>query len=91
MLIFHKGDKSVTVYIEYVIIDNIIIDYFMLKVSLSLTGTPFRKRRLFLCAVIGAFIALLYPLLYNVKAIMIAVKVFTGFLMVLLSTNFNSF
>ena len=57
------------VYIEYVLIDNFIIDYLMLKATFNLTGMPVKKRRLFLCAFLGAAIALMYPLMQSFRIV----------------------
>lgn len=79
-----------TIYIEYVIIDNVIIDYLMLKATFVLMGIPSRKGRLFLCAFLGAIIALIYPMLKFSDIILTAVKIMSGILIVLLSANFKS-
>ena len=51
------------VYIEYVLIDNFVIDYLLLKATFAVTGYPYSKGRLFLCAFLGSLFALLYPLI----------------------------
>ena len=79
-----------TVYIEYVIIDNLIIDYLMLKATFALTGYPCARGRLFLCALLGAVIALLYPLLEINGVILALVKICSGLIIVLLSAEFSS-
>lgn len=80
-----------TVYIEYVIIDNLIIDYLMLKATFVLTGKTIGRGRLFLCAFFGAAVALTYPLLQTFNVILSTVKILTGLLIVLLAANYNSF
>ena len=80
-----------TVYIEYVIIDNLIIDYLMLKATFALTGKPYKRGRLFLCAFLGAIIALVYPALEVNSLILTCVKIASGLLIVLLSAEFSSF
>ena len=52
-----------TVYIEYVLIDNFIIDYLLLKTSLALSGVMVKRARLFFCAFLGAGFALLLPVI----------------------------
>ena len=79
-----------TVYIEYVIIDNVIIDYLLLKATFALTGYVCVRKRLFLTAFLGALIALVYPLLDGVPIIMTAVKVLTGFLLTLVATTYKN-
>ena len=79
-----------TVYIEYVLIDNFLIDYLLLKATFSTTGIRVRKGRLFLCAIIGAFTALIYPLLENFYFLQTIFKIFSGLLIVLLAVKFSS-
>ena len=79
-----------TVYIEYVIINNVIIDYLMLKATFVLTGNPIRKRRLFLCAFLGGIIALIYPALEINQIILTLVKVTAGLLIILLASEYKS-
>ncbi len=79
-----------TVYIEYVIINNVIIDYLMLKATFLLTGNPIKKRRLFLCAFLGGIIALVYPALEINQTILTLVKIASGLLIVLLASEYKS-
>ena len=81
---------EMTVYIEYVIINNVIIDYLMLKATFVLTGNPIRKRRLFLCAFLGGVIALIYPALEINQTILTLVKIMSGVLIVLLAGQYKS-
>lgn len=79
-----------TVYIEYVIINNVIIDYLMLKATFLLTGNPIDKRRLFLCAFLGGVIALVYPALEISQIILTLVKIMSGLLIVLLASKYKT-
>ena len=78
-----------TVYIEYVLLDNFVIDYLLLKATFATTGKKYSKGRLFLCAFLGAVIALLYPLLKVNQIILTAVKVLSGLLIILISNKFE--
>lgn len=78
-----------TVYIEYVLIDNFIIDYLLLKATFATTATSVKKGRLFLCAFFGAIVALTYPLI-GVNAISISIKILCGLLMPLIGASPNS-
>ena len=69
-----------TVYIEYVLIDNLVIDYLLLKATLSLTGINYKKGRLFLCAIFGAMVALIYPLI-KIKTISTLIRFLCGFIL----------
>jgi len=79
-----------TVYIEYVLIDNFVIDYLMLKATFATTGKNVVKRWLFLSSFLGAVIALIYPLIQVHTAILTCIKICSGLLMVLISTRFSS-
>ena len=78
-----------TVYIEYVIINNVIIDYLMLKATFVLTGNPIHKRRLFLCAFLGGIVAMVYPALEVNQIILTLVKIASGLLIVLLASEYK--
>lgn len=77
------------VYIEYAIIDNLIIDYFLLKATLTTTGKSLKKVRLFLCAILGTGVALVYPLLYRHRWILNIVKLLTGVTLILLASEYK--
>ena len=77
-----------TVYIEYVIIDNLVIDYLLLKATFAITGMQVLRRRLLFCAVLGAAVALIYPLLSDKVVISTLVKGCAGLLIVLLATKY---
>ena len=79
-----------TVYIEYVIIDNLIIDYLMLKATFALTGITPSRGRLFLSAFFGSAVALLYPLLEVSAVILTLVKIFTGLTIMLFASSYKS-
>ena len=79
-----------TVYIEYVIIDNVVIDYLMLKATFALTGIRSSRGRLFLCSFFGAAVALIYPLIESVTAISVVLKILSGLLIVCLAAKYNT-
>ncbi len=79
-----------TVYIEYVLIDNFIIDYLMLKASLTLSASAVSRVRLLFCAFLGALFALFYPLLSVNAVLLTTIKVCFGLLLVLLAGKFKS-
>lgn len=79
-----------TVYIEYVLIDNFVIDYLLLKATFVIMGISISQWRLFLCAFLGAIFALALPLL-NFNAVLVgAIKVLFGLLLVTLSARFRN-
>lgn len=79
-----------TVYIEYVLIDNFLIDYLLLKATFSTTGISVRKGRLFLCAIFGAVTAIVYPFFENFYILQTVFKIFSGLLIVLIAVKFSS-
>ncbi len=78
------------VYIEYVLIDNLVIDYILIKLTLRILGYQPKKARLFLCALLGAVFALVSPLLYFNAVLLTAYKIISGLLIFILSTKFLS-
>ena len=78
-----------TVYIEYVLIDNFFIDYLLLRAALKTAGISVNRLRLFFSALIGAGVALVYPLLEIHPAILFAVKMLSGGLIVLTAAKFG--
>ena len=80
-----------TVYVEYVLANNLIIDYLLLKATFKATAKPVPKKRLFFCAFLGAFFSLVYPLIGVDGIILSIIKVVFGLLFVLASARFETF
>ena len=78
-----------TVYIEYVIINNLIIDFLLLKATFIFTGNPYKGRRLFLCAFLGAIISLVFPLVSFGGVLLTCLKVMSGLLIILLASRYK--
>lgn len=79
-----------TVYIEYVLINNLIIDYLLLKATFNLTGKSVSNGRLLFCAFLGAVFAILYPLVTVNKIIIGIAKVVFGFILTFIACkNFS--
>ena len=79
-----------TVYIEYVLIDNFVIDYLLLKTTFSLARAKVKRGRLAVCATLGAAISLFYPLIEGVLAVSIPLKFCVGLLLVSLARKHQS-
>ncbi len=73
------------VYVEYVFIDNLVIDYLLLKLTLQVLGVKPKKARLFLCALLGAGFALLMPVFTFNNIALIFYKCFSGIIIFCLS------
>ena len=80
-----------TVYIEYVLIDNFIIDYLLMKATFAITGRSATKKRLFVCAFFGAVFALILPLVQNFDLFTIIYKIITGLFLVLIAKKNYTF
>ena len=78
------------VYVEYVFINNFIIDYLLLKTALILSGVKVKKSRVVLCALLGTGFALVFPLIDLPAPLLTAVKICTGLFLVLLSAKYLS-
>ncbi|MBE5757063.1 MAG: hypothetical protein E7342_04600 [Clostridiales bacterium] len=78
------------VYIEYALIDNILIDYWLLKFTLVLTKNKVKFWRLLFCAFLGSIFSLITPLIKASTPFLIVIKVIMGLLIVLLSTKFRN-
>ncbi len=79
-----------TVYIEYVLIDNFIIDYLILKATFALTGLSVRRGRLLFCSFLGASFALLYPLLNSSVIILTLIKLGFGLFLVAVASRYKT-
>lgn len=76
-----------TVYIEYVLFNNFIIDMSLLSAAAKVTRLKTLRTRIFIASIIGAGIALCYPLLSgNVR---IFFKIITGFLLSFIAVKEN--
>ncbi len=80
-----------TVYIEYVILDNLLIDYFLLKATFLISGANYSKRRVLACSFLGAFFALIFPLTESIFIVNVIVKVLAGVVIILSANSYASF
>ncbi|MBE7086773.1 MAG: hypothetical protein E7369_00550 [Clostridiales bacterium] len=79
-----------TVYIEYVLIDNFVLDYLFLKATFHLTNIPSSKGRLLFCAFLGSVFALIYPLIRLGSVGTAVIKILFGLLLTLISGKFKT-
>ena len=78
-----------TVYIEYVLINNFIIDFFLLKTTFLLSGKSAKIYRLILASIFGSVVALIYPLV-NLSPILTALfKLLVGIMLLVISKNYS--
>lgn len=78
-----------TVYVEYVLINNFIIDYVLLYLSQLLAKKHVKKTSTLIASFIGAIISLVYPLVEKYFILSILLKICTGMLLVAVSAKFN--
>ena len=90
MVTLSVREGMMTVYIEYVIIDNFVIDYMLLKATFAITGSNCSKTWLFLCAIIGAGFALLIPLMNFNSILVTLIKIVFGLLLVVIAGRYKS-
>ena len=79
------------VYIEYVIIDNFVIDYLILFFTKSILNSKIRKLNMFISVVFGVVSAVILPL-FSIKIIyLICVKIMIGLIMVIILKKYANF
>lgn len=79
------------VYIEYVIIDNFLLDFLLLKLALVKKRTSIYKGGLYYGSAIGTLVAIILPLVKMPTILLLIIKTFLGIIMLLCSANFHSF
>ena len=78
------------VYIEYVIIDNLVMDYLLLKFTAQLLKIKYKKGMVFLGAVIGTLGAVFMPLLALPNNFAFLLKVALGLLIAFVGVSHKS-
>ena len=75
-------------YIEYVIIDNFIINFLLLKVSMASSRVKTSKLKLCISAGVGTVVAVVMPLFKISGAFLVLIKINLGLLMVLIAGEY---
>lgn len=78
-----------TVYIEYVFIDNFVIDLLLFMTAFKITGKPVPKVRIVICSFLGAVFALLYPLITENVYFITAAKILFGLFLTFCAAKFS--
>ncbi len=79
-----------TVYIEYVIINNFIIDYLLLRFTFIFTGQKVNRIRLIILSLIGAIFSLVFPLIKMGNFYLTIIKILFGTLLVAVSARYKN-
>ena len=79
-----------TVYVEYVFIDNFVIDLLLFKTTFKITGKDVSRVRLIFCALLGACFTLFYPLITENIFIITASKILFGLFLTFCAAKFSS-
>lgn len=79
------------VYIEYVIFDNLIIDYLIVYFTGLIASIKFKRLNMLLSVLCGVVSAVILPLFSIKTAYLIVVKILTGFLMVAFLKKYANF
>ena len=77
-------------YIEYVIIDNFIIDYLLLKTTMVSSRVKTKNLRLVLSSIIGTIVAVIMPFFEMSNGFLILLKLNLAFIMVIIAGEFLS-
>ncbi|MBQ3572343.1 MAG: sigma-E processing peptidase SpoIIGA, partial [Clostridia bacterium] len=80
-----------TIYIEYVIIDNFVFDYILLLLALKSKAKIIKKRRVLLSASFGTFFAIIFPFLYFNEIVLFGLKILIAFCMIAIADKFEDF
>ena len=75
------------VYVEYVIIDNLIIDFLLLKLSTKTAQVRSSLTRLILSSVIGTAVAVIMPLFSINSVLQVIIKLLLSITMCLISAK----
>ena len=86
----NQGERM-EVYIEYVIIDNFIVDMLILLFTCIVLGSKVNKFRLILSTLIGVVGAIFMPLIFLSGIVMLVIKLLLGVLMVAVLKKYPSF
>ena len=80
-----------TLYIEYVLIDNLVIDYLLLSLIEVSIKSKFGLKRKICATLIGVISAIFLPFIYKLKILVIIYKILTSCLMVLVLQKYTKF
>lgn len=77
------------VYVEYVILDNLVIDYLLLKATFSILKSQTNRLRILLSSIVGAFYALIFPIMNLPMVVTLIFKVVSGASLIRIGCKYN--
>ena len=80
-----------SVYIEYVILDNLIINYIILSTTFACIGETVSKKRKLLSATIGTIFVILMPFISQANFILLCYRLVLGVIMIVVASKLISF
>lgn len=80
-----------TLYIEYVILDNLVVDYMLFKLISITTKFKLYKKNLFFACLIGVLSAVFLPYVLKYNYLSVIYRLLSACLMVLVLTKYKSF
>lgn len=78
------------IYIEYVLVNNFIIDFLLLKTTFLITGKSKKLKRLFLTCILASVVALVFPLINLHQVLISLLKICLGIVMLLVSNTYSN-
>ena len=78
------------VYIEYVIIDNIVVNYILLKVAIICCGYNIKKKNILFSSLIGTLFVIFMPLLIDFDILILLYRFLVAVVMVLCLKKYNN-
>lgn len=78
-------------YIEYVLIDNIVVDWLLLKLLKFTFKENFSRKNMFLSCIIGTISALFLPFLVKFTGLIVVYKILTALLMILVLKKYKTY
>ena len=79
------------VYIEYVVIDNIIINFLLLSVTFAISGYTVSFRNRLFSSILGTIFVLFVPLISTVAGLMLFYRLFCGIIIVFTAKRYDRF
>ncbi len=87
---FVKKEKDMEVYIEYVLLDNLVINWLIMHLSLVITKNKLNKKRVLLADFVGTLCAIIMPLIVMPTIVLFVSKMVLGLLLVWIMAKYRN-